>query len=175
MDNISQLVCRLLDGVTDDKGDHVTIEISKGDFREIILSLGAAIQYKKENSENETLKDALMDYHEQALAVFKSAQTEAEGLRKAKKAFGWSFKKPVNKGAVFWDYIKLITGNYDLETKTETVPISKTEAVEKIRQKYELASWEAAYKQIQQAIKDRKVKFGDEGYKGLLPPNWPDG
>mgnify|MGYP006971738216 CR=1 FL=1 len=175
---MDDLIVRLMDGVRRDTGDKVVIEISKDDFREIILNLGAAIHYEKESQENESAKNALVDHLSKGYDAFKNGETESQGLRQAKKIMGWKFKEPVKKESLFWEYVKLIVGDYDLETKTEMPAISKTEAIEKIRQKYEFASYDAAYKQVQRAIKTQKNLCKEEydtekGYKGLLPWNWP--
>ena len=155
-------------------GENSHIEISKAEAIDILEALGELKLCRDELAETSEALDLAANALEKAHDAFVSAETETKGLREIKNILGWRYKNPVNRDRLFWEYAKLITGDYDLETKTSIEPMAKKAAIEYLRKKYEFASYDAAYKNIQRAIKQRKDKYGGGGYKGLLPGNWPE-
>jgi hypothetical protein len=106
-----------------------------------------------------------------AWAAFTSPDRHEKRASNAIKELGFSEGKRrsrINHNAVFHEYLNLILGGIDWDTFQQIPAIPKQEAVQAIQKKYELASYESAYKFIQRAIKDQ----GQEG-QGLLPSNWP--
>jgi len=78
-------------------------------------------------------------------------------------------KSRINHEAVFWEYLDLTLGGIDWSNFQLIPAVSKTEAVKIIQKKYDLQSYDAAYKFIQRIIKQK----GQSG-QGLLPANWSD-
>ena len=169
--SVPYLTEKLLNSVTKKEAGQVTLEMSEDDFKEILSSFGDLVIHRKKWAEIRLTFDALVDYMKEIHQAFLDADSEAEGFRAVKKMLGWRYKPPVDRDRLFWEYLKLIRGDYDIDTLEHIEPIPKKEAIERIMRKYEFASYNAAFKQIQRAIKQRKDKFGAD-LKGMLPGNW---
>ena len=151
MDN--QLIDRLLNAALTQQ----PLALSKAEVQELA---GNIAEYR-------IMKERLLA----AWAAYTTPDKHEKRASNAIKELGFSVGKRtsrINHKALFHEYLNLILGGIDWETFKSIPAISKEEAIQALQEKYELASYDAAYKFIQRII----LEQGQEG-RGLLPSSWP--
>ena len=165
-------VAQLLEeALKDESKATVTMKISKKDFGEMLLAFENLTNHSKKMAEIKMTLDSLIGLYNKAHETFKSANNESNGLQEVKKMFGWRHKKPVAKERIFWEYIELIMGTTTLLKIKNPQPMSKIDAINYLKKKYDFVSYDSAYKQVQRGLEEWKHVFGDKEYMKLLPEN----
>ncbi len=138
---------------------------------------GGFFQEREKRRQAEAETAAIQDLLKRAWAEFKSP--EHERLRERATAFfsylGWNTKKgeKTNKLNLFHEYMNLITGGVDIETWEHKEPLSKEEAIEVLKDRYDINSTDAVIEQLRVHISERKKqakKRGEQhGLKKIIP------
>ncbi len=161
----------LRESLTAGSEDILTLKITKRDLGDLLLALRRLVQYKEKLARTGDTLDGVIGMFKEAHQQFDCADSESDGLTAVRKMFGWRHKVPQNKERVFWEYIELIMGKGHLQSPDNPPPMSKTEAIDHLRKKYDFINHDAVCHLIERGIEEWKGAFGEQELKKLLPPD----
>jgi hypothetical protein len=166
------LSIKILQSVTEGKD----VTLSKDDCLLILKSFGELSNTQKKYLDTISIIEILSSKLAGAREAFKSAERADKGAMDAVKILGWKHRNDKDKETrdrfLFYEYMELLFSTNPNDPLSQE---NKVNAIAALQKKYDMLSYNAAYKRIQRAVKTMKDRYGEMGgYQGLLPGDWPD-